>query len=161
MLISWWSLSCNIGCVFLVRETFHARKPNKLLHYCPAFDSEILKNYRPVSNFSFVSKGIGKVIADHLIDHIAANSSIDLYQSAYRKGHSTETDVVRVHNDTVSAQLWTRSLTCLTSLQRLTLLTTSLFSPCWKIGTGFARIILDCVNQRYIEWIAALTYFVP
>ena len=69
----------------------------------PSLDSEILKNYRPVSNLSFVSKVIEKVIAARLIDHMTANSLMDPYQSAYRKGHSTETALVRVHNDIVSA----------------------------------------------------------
>ena len=68
----------------------------------PGLDQEILKNFRPVSNLSFVSKVIEKVIAARLLDHMKENGLMDPYQSAYRKGHSTETALVRVHNDIVS-----------------------------------------------------------
>ena len=66
-------------------------------------DKEVLKNYRPVSNLSFVSKIIEKVIASRLIEHMKENDLLDPMQSAYRKGHSTETALLRVHNDIVSA----------------------------------------------------------
>ena len=69
----------------------------------PVLDQEILKNFRPVSNLSFVSKVIEKVIAARLLDHMKENGLMYPYQSAYRKGHSTETALVRVHNDIVSA----------------------------------------------------------
>jgi hypothetical protein len=69
----------------------------------PTLDPEILKNYRPVSNLSFISKVIEKVIAARLLDHMTKNNMMDPYQSAYRKGHSTETALVRVHNDIVTA----------------------------------------------------------
>ena len=69
----------------------------------PGLDQEILKNFRPVSNLSFVSKVIEKVIAAHLLDHMQENGLMDPYQSAYRKGHSTETALMQVHNDIVSA----------------------------------------------------------
>ena len=68
-----------------------------------SLDSEILKNYRTVSNLSFASKVIEKVIAAPLIDHMTANSLMDPYLSAYRKGHSTEAVLVQVDNGIVSA----------------------------------------------------------
>ena len=46
---------------------------------------------------------IEKVVAARLIDHMTENNLMDPYQSTYRKGHSTETALVRVHNDIVSA----------------------------------------------------------
>ena len=58
---------------------------------------------RPVSNLSFLSKVIEKVIASRLLDHMTENDLMDPLQSAYRKGHSTETALLRVHNDIVSA----------------------------------------------------------
>ena len=66
-------------------------------------DPDVLKNYRPVSNLAFISKIIEKVVAARLIEHLSSNGLMDQYQSAYRKGHSTETALVRVHNDIVSA----------------------------------------------------------
>jgi hypothetical protein len=68
-----------------------------------SLDCEILKNFRPVSNLSFLSKVIEKVIASRLLDHMTENDLMDPMQSAYRKGHSTETALLRVHNDIVSA----------------------------------------------------------
>ena len=40
-------------------------------------DQEILKNYRPVSNLSFLSKVIEKVISVRILKHIVANCIID------------------------------------------------------------------------------------
>ena len=66
-------------------------------------DPDVLKNYRPVSNLAFISKIIEKVVAARLIEHLSSNGLKDQYQSAYRKGHSTETALICVHNDIVSA----------------------------------------------------------
>ena len=51
-----------------------------------SLEKEILKNFRPVSNLSFLSKAFEKVIASRLADHMAANDLMDPMQSAYRKG---------------------------------------------------------------------------
>jgi hypothetical protein len=69
----------------------------------PSLDPNILKNFRPVSNLSFISKLIEKVVASRLIDHMQDNNLLVSFQSAYRKGHSTETALVRVHDDIVRA----------------------------------------------------------
>ena len=60
---------------------------------------EIFKNYRPVSNLSYVSKVIEKVIAACLLSRMQDQNLLDTFQSAYRSGHSTETALLRVHND--------------------------------------------------------------
>ena len=60
---------------------------------------EIFKNYRPVSNLSYVSKVIEKVIAARLLSHMQDQNLLDPFQSAYQSGHSTETALLRVHND--------------------------------------------------------------
>ena len=68
----------------------------------PGLDPQVFKNYRPVSNLSFLSKLIGKVICSRILKHIADNELIDKFQSAYRCGHSTETALLRVYNDIVT-----------------------------------------------------------
>ena len=68
-----------------------------------SLDSEELKNYRPVSNLSFVSKVIEKVIASRLIQHMEENNLLDAFQSAYKSAHSTESALLRVHNDIMCA----------------------------------------------------------
>ena len=53
-------------------------------------DPEIYKNYRPVSNLSFVSKVIEKVVAARILQHMKNNNILDVMQSAYKSSHSTE-----------------------------------------------------------------------
>ena len=62
-------------------------------------DKEILKNYRPVSNIPFVSKVMEKVAVSRLIEHLDQNNLHEEHQSAYKALHSTETALLRVHND--------------------------------------------------------------
>ena len=64
-------------------------------------DCEVLKNYRPVSNLSFLSKIIEKIISVRILQHITDNDIIDGFQSAYKAGHSCETALLRVYNDIV------------------------------------------------------------
>ena len=64
-------------------------------------DCEVLKNYRPVSNLSFLSKIIEKNISVRILQHITDNDIIDGFQSAYKAGHSCETALLRVYNDIV------------------------------------------------------------
>ena len=61
-------------------------------------DSEHL---RPVSNLSFLSKILEKVIAFKLLSYMDTHIVHDQTQSAYRTGHSTETALARVQNDLV------------------------------------------------------------
>ena len=64
-------------------------------------DCEVLKNHRPVSNLSFLSKIIEKIISVRILQHITDNGIIDGFQSAYKAGHSCETALLRVYNDIV------------------------------------------------------------
>lgn len=59
-------------------------------------DCNELKNYRPVSNLPFISKVLERVVLGQLQCHLQTNHLFDLYQSAYRKNHSTETAVLSV-----------------------------------------------------------------
>ena len=68
----------------------------------PGLDPQVLKNYRPVSNLSFLSKLIEKVISSRILTHIADNDLIDKFQSAYRYGHITETALLHVYSDIVT-----------------------------------------------------------
>ena len=53
-------------------------------------DIEIYKNYRPVSNLTFVSKLIERCVADRLNKHMVDNNLECDEQYGYKKGHSTE-----------------------------------------------------------------------
>ena len=62
----------------------------------PGLDQNELKNYRPVSNLSFLSKILEKVVLLQLQTHLESNDLFESYQSAYRKFHSTETALLHV-----------------------------------------------------------------
>ena len=66
-------------------------------------DAEILKNYRPVSNLSFLSKLIERIVCVQLVNHLDKNGLYEVFQSAYRQLHSTETALLRVQNDILQA----------------------------------------------------------
>ena len=66
-------------------------------------DCEILKNYRPVSNLSFLSKLIERIVCSQLVEHLQSNGLYEVFQSAYRQFHSTETALLRVQNDLLQA----------------------------------------------------------
>ena len=63
-----------------------------------SLDHEIYQNYRPISNLRFVSKATEKVVASRLTDHLEDNNLLEIFQSAYKKGHSTETALTRISN---------------------------------------------------------------
>jgi hypothetical protein len=62
-------------------------------------DVNNMKNYRPVSNLSFMSKVIERVVVKQLLEHMQRNRLLDPLQSAYRAGHSTETALIKVKDD--------------------------------------------------------------
>ena len=66
-------------------------------------DKEVLKNYRPVSNLSFISKVLEKIVAKRLDDHMLDNNLYSSVQSAYRERHSTETALLKVQSDILTA----------------------------------------------------------
>ena len=47
-------------------------------------DPEVLKNYRPVSNLSFLSKVLERVVAASLTNYMTINQLHEPMQSAYR-----------------------------------------------------------------------------
>ena len=65
----------------------------------PSLDHDQPKNYRPVSNLSFLSKVIERVVAHQLGKYLDDNKLHHPFQSAYRPRHSVETALTRVHND--------------------------------------------------------------
>ena len=62
-------------------------------------DVNMLQNYRPVSNLTFVSKVIEKIAAEQLREHLSEYSLYSKFQSAYRQFHSSETAILKIHND--------------------------------------------------------------
>ena len=66
-------------------------------------DFEVFSNFRPVSNLMFTSKLIEKAAAHELTSYTLNNDLREVFQSAYKKLHSTETTLLRVQNDILRA----------------------------------------------------------
>ena len=64
----------------------------------PSLDQNMLKNYRPVSSLSFLSKLLEIVMLLQLPDHVSRNDLLERNPSAYRQNHSTETAVLHITN---------------------------------------------------------------
>ena len=64
-------------------EVFKTALVTPLLKKKKYLDQNELKNYCPVSNLSFVSKIIEKLVLSQLSDHLSANSLYNRFQSAY------------------------------------------------------------------------------
>ena len=64
-------------------------------------DHKDFPNFRPVSNVKYVSKLIEKAVAVQRNDYLACNDLHVPLQSAYRSCHSTESALMRVHNDII------------------------------------------------------------
>ena len=62
-------------------------------------DVNILTNYRPISNITFVAKITERFVAQQLQRFMDVNGIYGVYQSAYRPQHSAETALLRIHND--------------------------------------------------------------
>ena len=60
-------------------------------------------SYRPVSNLPYLSKLLEKAVYEQLEEHLTKHSLLPASQSAYRKRHSTETSLLKVNNDILSA----------------------------------------------------------
>ena len=62
-----------------------------------------MKNYHPVSNLPYLSKLIERIVIRCLNAHMNEYHLHDYFQSAYLRGHSTETALFRVHSDILQA----------------------------------------------------------
>ena len=65
----------------------------------PSLDPNVLKNFRTVSNCSFLEKSAFV----QLNDYLASNDLYGKYESAYRGWHSCETASLRVYDDVMLA----------------------------------------------------------
>ena len=62
----------------------------------------IFKNYRPVSNLSFTSKLVEKAALNQLIPHLESTKVYAVNNSAYKKYHSTDTLLTKIHSNIIN-----------------------------------------------------------
>ena len=65
-------------------------------------DVNDLSNYRPVTNLTHLSKIIERAMLDQLVPFLEEIGVVPRYQSAYKKLHSTETALCKIHDNSVS-----------------------------------------------------------
>ena len=59
----------------------------------------IFKNYRPVSNLSFMSKLIERAVCNQITQYVGTTRMAEKFQSMYKASHSTETALIKVKDD--------------------------------------------------------------
>ena len=62
-------------------------------------DPDLLSNYQPISNLSFISKLLERIIASQIRQYMVTFDIFEVFQSEYRHAHSCETALVRIQND--------------------------------------------------------------
>jgi hypothetical protein len=62
-------------------------------------DSDIFQNIRPVSNLKFLPKLVKRAVFVQLNEYLVENELYEVFQSAYKSFHNTETSLLRVQND--------------------------------------------------------------
>src|SRR6218665_1524675 len=62
-----------------------------------------LSSYRPISNLSFLSKLLERVVSVQLTEYLSSAGLLPVHQLAYRRCHSTETALLKVVTDLTEA----------------------------------------------------------
>ena len=105
------------------------------------------KNYRPVSNLSFVSKLIEKVVCEQLTRYTHSTGKMKPLQSAYKVAHSTEKALLRVKLDIIK------------NMDENEVAYLILLDPSTAFDTVDHELFLNCLRYRYgvtgqaLEWI--------
>jgi len=85
-------LQCLTWLKFGLKITHYSQ----VIHWLPNLHLSEPANYRPISNLNNISQIIERLILTRLQPHIISSPNFNLFQSAYRPYHSTETSLVHL-----------------------------------------------------------------
>ena len=92
-------------------------------------------NYRPVSNLAYLSKIVEKAGLEQYVKHLESINMFGSQNSAYKRGHSTETLLVKIHSDIVNNM----------DHQKVTLLTLL------DLTTAFDTVSLEILSDIFVN----------
>jgi Reverse transcriptase (RNA-dependent DNA polymerase) len=96
------SRMCNASFLSSQLPTSSKRAIVRPLLKKQSMDPNDPSSYRPISNLSFVSKVIEKIVDVRISEHVRIHHLLPVHQSAYRRHHSTETAIICVMNDMIN-----------------------------------------------------------
>ena len=103
-------------------------------------------NYRPVSNLKFISKVVESAAINQYKDFLCNTNQMPVNNAAYRKHHSTETILTRVHSD----------ILCNMDQQKVTILTLLDLSAAFDtVDYGIMNKLFDqkfCISGSAAGW---------
>ena len=108
----------------------------------------VFTNFRPVSNLSYLSKLIERVVCGQLVDMVIETGNYEGLQSAYQSQHSTETALPKVKADILD-NMDKGHVNCLVMLDLLA-----------AFNTVNYQYLMDWLRYRFgldgkiIEWIS-------
>ncbi|XDV50756.1 hypothetical protein PO909_019771 [Leuciscus waleckii] len=62
----------------------------------PTLNTSFVENYRPISLLPFIAKTLERAVFNQLTSFLSLNNQLDVNQSGFKKGHSTETALLSV-----------------------------------------------------------------
>lgn len=65
----------------------------------PGLDPANISNFRPICKPSFLSKVLEKIVYSQLMDFLNQQKVLEIFQSGFKRLHSTESALLRVFND--------------------------------------------------------------
>jgi len=108
----------------------------------PSLDMSDLNNYWPISNLSFLSKTVERLVDARFTAYAENSSLLPPHQFAYRAQHSTETALVHLYN-------------MVATVDRGEVIALVLLDMSAPFDTIDYHMMLDVLQQRFDDWFAS------